>query len=281
MDLVFEGVPSLPRVGEEQRAKVFHLVAGGTGMQAIGAARLGLDTFLVAPMGAVGASSLVRSVLEAEGVRTRPAGRDDPEVPVTAILSGRAGTAMVTAHAGREPTPEEVRAVSPSSILLSLGRVDLAPAEAKLYAVTGALEVGAVATDLDRRLEGVHCVIANEAEARTLTGSLDAESAARSLSSATRTAVVTRGPGGAIAARRDTVERVEAPVVDLVDATGAGDLFAPAFVWAERAGAGLRRALELACLYASLSVRAPTALAGALRRADFLEEAASRGLWDQ
>jgi sugar/nucleoside kinase (ribokinase family) len=62
----------------------------------------------------------------------------------------------------------------------------------------------------------------------------------------------------------------------VTDATGAGDLFAAAYLWAELTGAG--RPLDRACLYASLSVRTATALEGALGRDDFMSEARARGL---
>ncbi|MGH2808146.1 MAG: PfkB family carbohydrate kinase, partial [Actinomycetota bacterium] len=74
------------------------------------------------------------------------------------------------------------------------------------------------------------------------------------------------------------IEVVDAPDVAVVDATGAGDVFAAAFVWAGSEGRSLRDALSYACLYASLSVRAPTAFAGALAHDDFMAEARSRGL---
>jgi sugar/nucleoside kinase (ribokinase family) len=43
LDLVFEGLPRLPREGEEVVGRALHLVPGGTAIQAIGLARLGLE----------------------------------------------------------------------------------------------------------------------------------------------------------------------------------------------------------------------------------------------
>jgi sugar/nucleoside kinase (ribokinase family) len=58
---------------------------------------------------------------------------------------------------------------------------------------------------------------------------------------------------------------VEARAVpyEAVDTTGAGDLFAAAYVWADLRGAEASERLRWAVLYSSLSVRVPTAVGGA------------------
>ena len=64
--------------------------------------------------------------------------------------------------------------------------------------------------------------------------------------------------------------RVEAPVVDVIDANGAGDLFTAAYVWADLRGGSPRERLRLAAAYASNSVSKPTTRAGALALQQFL-----------
>ena len=49
LDLVFEGLPRLPGAGEEVVGRALHVVPGGTAVQAIGLARLGLSVALVSP----------------------------------------------------------------------------------------------------------------------------------------------------------------------------------------------------------------------------------------
>jgi sugar/nucleoside kinase (ribokinase family) len=90
--------------------------------------------------------------------------------------------------------------------------------------------------------------------------------------------VVTLGPRGALAVENGREVRVDAPGVEAVDATGAGDLFLPAYVWADLNGLDVERRIEWAALYAGLSVRAPTAFAGAVRLDELLAEGAHRGL---
>jgi sugar/nucleoside kinase (ribokinase family) len=72
--------------------------------------------------------------------------------------------------------------------------------------------------------------------------------------------------------------RVGGVRVDAVDTTGAGDLFNAAYVWADHWGAPLEERLRWAVLYAALSVRVATAVAGAVTLRALLEEGAEHGL---
>jgi sugar/nucleoside kinase (ribokinase family) len=60
--------------------------------------------------------------------------------------------------------------------------------------------------------------------------------------------------------------------------TGAGDLFSAAYVWADHWGAPLAERLRWAVLYAALSVRVATAVAGAVPLKALLEEGENLGL---
>jgi sugar/nucleoside kinase (ribokinase family) len=89
---------------------------------------------------------------------------------------------------------------------------------------------------------------------------------------------VTRGGSGALLLAGETIHAVEAHRISAVDTTGAGDLFAAAYVWADHWGVGLADRLRWAVLYASLSVRVATAVAGAVTLRALLEEGAGHGL---
>jgi sugar/nucleoside kinase (ribokinase family) len=118
----------------------------------------------------------------------------------------------------------------------------------------------------------------NEREALMLTGASDVEAAAAALAKRAPVAVVTLGENGAIAAGAAGTARVGGVPVEAVDTTGAGDLFTAAYVWADHWGAPLEERLKWAVLYASLSVRVPTAVAGAVTLRALLEEGAEHGL---
>jgi sugar/nucleoside kinase (ribokinase family) len=273
LDITFEGLPALPQPGEELVARALHISPGGTGMQAIACARLGLRTALVAPIATTGAGGLIHGIFEREGVVV--AASSPGPIPVTALLSTPRGTAMVTVADGDEPSATDVASVEPRALLCSLGRVDLAPQGVRVYAVTGTLELDSIATDLERRLQKADVLILDSSEAARLTGAPTPEEAALQLALG-RVAVVTCGPEGAVSAANGSVQRAAAPEVTVADATGAGDVFAAAYAWAELTGAG--RPLEWACLYASLSVRSATALDGALGLEEFIDEARAFGL---
>jgi len=144
--------------------------------------------------------------------------------------------------------------------------------------VTGGLEVDGVAERPLDHLRAVRSCTANAGEAARLTGRHDPVESASVLARHGPTAVVTVGEGGAVAVDGDGIVMVPAPQVEVVDATGAGDLFVAAYVWADLRGAGIEDRLRWATLYASLSVRAPTAFAGAVGLEELSREGWSRGL---
>lgn len=276
LDLTFGGLPALPRHGEERVARRLQAGPGGTGMQAVGAARLGLSTALVAPIGTDPAAGVLRSMLESEGVAW--VGRSAGATPTTAILTTPEGTAMATALGAEEPTAEEVASADARAIVLSLGRLRLRPSRAVVYATTGSIELDAGVRPDTTSLEGVRSLILNEREAIRVTGADDASDAARRLAEYGACVVVTVGAEGALAVEDGREVRAAAPAVEVVDETGAGDLFVAAYVWADLAGLDAESRLSWASLYASLSVHAPTAFDGALRLEEILAEGERRGL---
>jgi sugar/nucleoside kinase (ribokinase family) len=98
---------------------------------------------------------------------------------------------------------------------------------------------------------GVDLLFANEDEVLQLTGRADPDSALTELAAKVPTLVVTRGPDGATAIENG--QRISIPaaaVRQVVDTTGAGDLFAAGFLAARCKGAGLERCLWTGALAA-------------------------------
>jgi sugar/nucleoside kinase (ribokinase family) len=139
----------------------------------------------------------------------------------------------------------------------------VAPPAARLYATVSDADARADEGLAVQGIEGAHALLVNEREARLLTGVDDAAAAARRLGERAARVVVTLGAGGALELSDGELVTAEGLRCDAVDTTGAGDLFAAAYVWADLGGAGPQERLRWAVLYASLSVGVSTAVAGA------------------
>jgi sugar/nucleoside kinase (ribokinase family) len=276
VDLTFPGLDALPAAGEERHAVDFLRSPGGGAITVIGAARLGLSVALVSPIGADADGDFLRAALAADGVRW--AGRKVARTAVTAVLPAAGDRAMATFDPGEQLTADELAAVAPRAVVLSLPRLGVAPAGARLYATVGDADARGAAGAGVSGIERAHVLLVNDREARLLTGVDDPRRAARRLAERVPRVVVTLGAEGAL--ELDGDELVEAPAVPFkaVDTTGAGDLFTAAYVWADLREAGPGERLRWAVLYASLSVRVATAVGGAASLETLVEEGARRGL---
>jgi sugar/nucleoside kinase (ribokinase family) len=275
LDLTFAELPRLPGPGEEVVARELHVGPGGTGMQAIGAARLGLSAALVSPIGDDPSGHVLHTMLSAEGVEW--IGRRTGSTATTAILSTPEASAMATAFDEAEPTAKDVAGVDAKAVVLSLGRLPLRPSDAIAYATTGGIELDAGVGIDNVSFDGVRALVVNEHEALRITGADDATSAARRLSDRVECVVVTFGAEGALAIENESESRSPSPDVDVVDATGAGDLFLAAYVWADLHGLDVAARIAWATLYAGLSVRAPTVFEGAGSLDELVTEGERRG----
>jgi sugar/nucleoside kinase (ribokinase family) len=277
LDLTFEGLERLPSAGEEILARALHATPGGTGTQAIVAARLGLTSAVIAPRSMGAMAPLLTTLLEDEGVRW--IGGERGGTSVTAILpSGGEHPAMASVLGDSDPTAEEVADVDARATIASLGRIALVPRDRVVYATTGALELENARDKLVDAAPRTRSLIVNEREAQALTGATGQQALAQLRSLGASTSVVTLGRRGAIAADEDGVVEISAPDVTAVDATGGGDVFVATYVWADLRGMPLGERIAWATLAAGLSVRAPTAVDGAPYLEELLEEGQRRGL---
>ena len=89
-------------------------------------------------------------------------------------------------------------------------------------------------------------VFANEAETMALYGAKTIEEAIEAIRGKCKIAVVTRGEKGSVVVTKDeTVSVPAAPIRELVDTTGAGDLYASGFLFGLNRGWGLKECAEL------------------------------------
>jgi len=277
LDLTFEGLERVPSAGEELVARALHVTPGGTAIQAIAAARLGLSVAVISPRPTGALAPVLSSLLEREGVRW--VGGEGHATSVTAILpSGGAHPAMASVVGPSEPTDAEVASVDAGAVIASIGRIELVPQGRAIHATTGSLEALRSTEELRSALERTRSLVVNEREAEALSGTTGRDALSRLRELGASTCVITLGRRGAIAADDLGGYETTAPDVDAVDATGAGDVFVATYVWADLAGLTPRERIAWACLAAALSVRAPTGADGAPSLEELLAEGERRGL---
>jgi ribokinase len=208
---------------------------------------------------------------------------DDPDAPtgIALIAVSAAGENMIVVSPGangRVSTDDVARAAD----VLEAARVTLVQHEIPAEAVAAAVDAAGGAVVLNPAparavdaavLARVDVLVPNRTELALLSGAEVPESvgdaaALASGISGPRALVVTLGADGALVVDGPGLERVEAPAVEAVDTTGAGDAFCGALADALARGAELVEAARWAVRAAALSVTRPGAQGGLPSAAD-------------
>ncbi|MDQ1740440.1 MAG: hypothetical protein QOE53_2092 [Pseudonocardiales bacterium] len=266
-DIVLTGLPALPTQGTELLAEGMGSCPGGIANLAVAASRLGLRTGLAAVFGDdVYGDFLWRTLAEQEGVDLSRSQRlAHWHSPVTVSLAVQRDRAMVT-HSHPSPIPASTLLADPPSA--AAGVVHLGE-EPETWVSTarqrGMLLFGDVgwdpsqqwSADVLEQLGELHAFLPNSTEAMAYTRTDDPRAALLQLADSVPVVVVTCGGQGSIAIDSTTGEEEWVPSlpVNEVDATGAGDVFAAAFVLATLRQWPLRYRLAFANLCAALSVQ--------------------------
>jgi sugar/nucleoside kinase (ribokinase family) len=251
-------------------------ISGGSAANSMaGAAALGLDVAFVGQVAADQLGDIFAHDMVSLGVRfeTAPIQPPPPTGRCLILVTPDAQRTMNTCPgASHELTPaaldpDLIRSASvtflegylwgperPRAAMLEAARIAHSAERTVAFTLSESLCIG------DRR-EGVLGMIeagnvdilfGNEHEVRHLTGCDDLAHCVGALSSHVGTLVITRGAHGAVAVEKDyLVEVPAAPVSDVVDTTGAGDLFAAGFLAARCRGKPLKACLEIGSIAAA------------------------------
>lgn len=255
------------------RSRIVNQAAGGSGANTtIGIASLGGSACFTSRVGRDDFGPAYRESLSQAGVHTSlPAGEGATGLCVVLITPDKERTMCTFLGEGRNLSPSDLDldALRNSVCLYVTGylwdtdsqkeAVMAAIAEAERLDMPVAMSLADTfcvtrhRDDFQRLLaDHVSIVFGNEEEAKLLSGHESAEQAAAHLGSAGRTAFVTLGGRGALAAQNGTVTLTPAEAVPLVDTTGAGDAFAAGALYGLTHGKSIE---ESAYLATSLAAR--------------------------
>ena len=276
LDLTFVGLEGMPGKGEERFAADLVRSPGGGAITAVGAARLGLATALVAPLGSDDAGDFVRACLQRDGIML-PA-RHSPRTPTTVVMPVDGDRSMVTVDPGVRASAADVAALEPRAVALSLDQLYCVPPGAAAYVTCGVDDARAFARRPPAKLAGARALFVSQREALTLTEEDEVEAAAASLARSAERVIVTLGEQGAMAVVDGQSMFAPAIKTTALDTTGAGDLLVAAYIWGDLRGASPEDCLRWAVLYAGLSIATPTGVGGAVSEERLVEEGVQRGL---
>lgn len=265
-DMIFTGLDTPPRLGTEVFTGGLGSGPGGAANMAVAARRLGMRTALAAAFGEdVYGDYLWTTLTEQEHLDLVPSRRFPGwTTPVTVSMSYERDRSMVT-YEEPPPVPLDTLVGDPLPTLACYAHLGGCSEEWVARAARqGALVFAGAGWDpseawLPERLDRLtHCeaLLTNEPEALRYTRTTNPAHAIARLAERVPVAVVTCGRDGAYALDQRTGESVYAAAlqVEALDPTGAGDVFAAAFVLGTLAGWPLAYRLRLAGLAAALSV---------------------------
>jgi sugar/nucleoside kinase (ribokinase family) len=272
LDIIFTGLPEVPRAGTEVWAEGMGSCPGGIANLAVASSRLGLRTALVAAFGDDDYGDFCwRTLAEQEHVDLSRSRRfDDWHSPVTVSMSVGRDRSMVThGHAAPLGTAELMGTPPPTrSVLVDLGEVvrdEEGASWMQSAQKDGALVFADIGWDVTGEwrvatldlLSHCHGFMPNAEEAMAYTRTETPQDALYALADRVPLAVVTNGPLGASAIDNTTGEEISVPAlrVPALDPTGAGDVFGASLVVGTLAGWSLHDRLSFAALCSSLAVQ--------------------------
>ena len=273
-------VAALPRPHETIPASAFTTAPGGKGANQAAACAMATDR-PVRMLGAVGAdlhADVCLQYLETSGVDiTQVLRANDHPTGTACILVEESGHNLIVVSAGANGAlmPAHITGaedlIAQSHILLLQLET---PMESVRAALTASRELGKTSilnpapyvSGVEELIPLVDMLTPNETEASALTGIkvTDADSAGLAakafLKMGAAEVVITLGQHGYYIATQTTAQHCPAyHVCDVVDTSGAGDVFNGALAGALADGAGLLEAAQFASASAALSVQKPTA----------------------
>ena len=262
---VIQQVDRFARTGESVLCNTIMVCAGGKGLnQALAAARTGALTQLHAPVGAdAHCELLARAVALEPGLQAHWLTVLAP-TDISTIWIDVAGDNMIVSAAAAADAMDPAHAAAACDALgigdvlliqgnLSQEATKAAIAQAYVRGAQVVLNTAPMRSWMAALLADVDVVIANKVEAAELSGDSDEPEAAL-LRAGAHAVVITLGGDGAVVATQAGRLQVAAPMVTVLDTSGAGDVLAGTIAGLLARGIPIEAALRVAVAAASISV---------------------------
>lgn len=254
-DILMNGLPALPRDGEEVYAARMEEGWGGIATMARVLARLRVPTYLSTAVGTDSLSEQFLSEMTEEKIDTSlTATHDSWSIPTTVALSTADDRAMATFESAPPLPPGHHITSLPEGIRAIITDLRDAPSEwlvaartrgVKVYSSRGFDHSGQWSLAQVPGISQCDVWMLNDLEAEAFTGTRDPLSAARALSTHVPLVIVTCGKDGMVAVDRTTGEEASVGAFEsrARNKTGAGDSTLAAFTFADRPGLSLEEKL--------------------------------------
>ncbi|QHT61933.1 ribokinase [Paenibacillus lycopersici] len=272
MDLVIS-MPRMPRMGESMQGDDIHYISGGKGAnQAVGCAKLGANVDMIGAVGNDGFGAQILERMNGFGVGTAAIAvlENVPTGTATILHTEGDNCIVVVPGANGKCTPEQIQAhasmIAGADALIVQLEIPLPAVEAALRIAREAgiptiINPAPAAALTDEQLGLGDYFTPNETEFEFYCGAsasteeeLFGQMHAWKKRFPQQTLIVTRGKHGISCLAGDEIVTVPAPLVSVVDTTGAGDSFNAALCFGLASGWELERTLPLAVKAASHSV---------------------------
>ncbi len=264
-------IERIPDQDEATDALAATMSAGGSASNfALAAARLGVDVSILASLGDDQLGRIYLKTMEEGSVDTShikiAEGRRTGLVVIINVL-GESRRMIESPGANEELSPMDV--MERGQLIKSVDEVHMASVRVPI--ARAVLEIrGGISWDPGIRilsksrkecwelLGGVSKIFLNEREAFLLSGERDPELAARKIGKEGPDEVLIKmGPKGSLAWVEGSICHVKAVPVNVVDTTGAGDVFAAAYLTSRAKGFPPKKAIRLANSAAALTISRP------------------------
>jgi len=265
-DLIFRGLPDIPKIGADLWAKEFEWAPGAAFSTALALTRLGTHAGWWCAFGNDVFSRMIIDEARREGINDGLfIHLQKPWRRISSAFSFAHVRGFISYKEDQDPspTPADLERIRPRVLLLQGFSLDaertalIAAARElgiKVCSDCQHIEMDLSAPGMVETLRQIDVFLPNETEAKALTGEQDVEAALKSLARYCPTVVIKCGADGAFASDKGRLYHAPALAVEVFDTTGAGDSFNAGFVYGLLHEPDFASALDVAVICGSLAV---------------------------